>query len=1146
MAARPEQLLHHIRRLASVPAASSVSDADLLARFVHDRDEESFAALVRRHGPMVLGVCRRILNNVQDAEDAFQAAFLVLARKADSVKPRLALTAWLYGVARRVALKARTARMRQCRAIKTIPSPPIDPHASPLDDLSARELLAIFDEELQRLPRTYRLPLILCCIEGRSQEEAARQLDWTPGSVKGRLERGRARLHDRLLRRGLVLSAILMTVEATRVHLFAALAETTVHASLRFLAGSGASGAAALLAEAALRGMAWSRGAVWAALLSAVVVLAGTGTLAFSTRPAESEQPSVPTPQQAQQPEPRRDQQGDPLPRHAIARLGTLRFRGIRGYLAFSLDGKWLASETDGGVALWERATGRAIRHIVAPGMYLSFSADGKRLACSNNLHCHIVDVSNGKELFTVEGTHGIFASDGKTLVTANAFISPWRVHVWDARTGKQLRQWAAGEWIQEIALAADGGMAAWINQHKSVIQIRDLKNGTLKHSIPVAANRRSPLALTPDGKMLATVSEKGVRLWDVASGQEIRAWSGRVASRPVFSPDGKRLAWIGFGERGGTAQLWTAERESRKPRAVGEAVNSFQPPCFSPDGKLLAVVTDAHVISVRDAASGKETVSFDAHTRPVIDLAFSADGRQVVSRGNNDLFVWQARTGKLLRRALLLPPGHEYLAPLLPGGYVLTGERTSNPLQGRFWLRDLRTGESVMRFAGRPDVGPPTAVTAPGGRFVAVRGRVGEICVLDVSQHFCMYRFDPKEAASGLKLSADGDVLVWYRRKDTGFEIHVHRQTRNKTLTLPALLKGDSIRRCLDNYSCVSPDGHWLLLPSEQGLFRRWDLTTGKEAPPLTKALRTVWEFVWSPDGRFVAAQGSASPANVIDEEALRDVHVWDVRTGKRLAHLTVPNRHGGMHLRFADDGRTMMTTDLHGVIHLWEVATGQERGRLRGHLSYEIGALALSADGRMLVSGGYDSQGFVWDLTGRMPDGQWRTTSNSSEQRRAAWEALASSDAKAAYHAIWQLAADPEGTVVFLREQVHPIARPDPKQVAAWLAALDSAEFAERERAERALEASGETVAAELRRTLTQKPTLEVRRRIEALLEKLHGVPRGRQLQALRSLEVLEHIGTQEARTLLRKLAEGAAGARLTEEARQSLRRCQTRRTP
>src|SRR5262249_36770115 len=152
------------------------TDAALLGRFIAERDETAFAALVDRHGPLVFHVCRRVLGDVHDAEDAFQAAFLVLARKAATVYPREALTAWLHGVAYRVALRARSARVRQHRwgrqeclphRDQPLVVPPADPHADPLAELSARELLVIVDEEVRRLPEVYRLPVILCCLEGR-------------------------------------------------------------------------------------------------------------------------------------------------------------------------------------------------------------------------------------------------------------------------------------------------------------------------------------------------------------------------------------------------------------------------------------------------------------------------------------------------------------------------------------------------------------------------------------------------------------------------------------------------------------------------------------------------------------------------------------------------------------------------------------------------------------------------------------------------------------------------------------------------------------------------------------------------------------------------------------------------------------------
>jgi RNA polymerase sigma factor (sigma-70 family) len=216
MAAGPDTLLRHLRQLVNPSAPDETTDAVLLREFISCHDERAFSTLVSRHGPLVFHVCRRVLGDAHDAEDAFQAAFLVLARKANSVHPREALAAWLHGVARRVALKARSARARRMRETPAAVLTAADPRPDPLAELSARELVGVLDEEVQRLPTVYRLPVLLCCLEGRSLEEAARHLGWTPGSVKGRLERGRARLHQRLLRRGLRLSAVLGAAEIAR------------------------------------------------------------------------------------------------------------------------------------------------------------------------------------------------------------------------------------------------------------------------------------------------------------------------------------------------------------------------------------------------------------------------------------------------------------------------------------------------------------------------------------------------------------------------------------------------------------------------------------------------------------------------------------------------------------------------------------------------------------------------------------------------------------------------------------------------------------------------------------------------------------------------------------------------------------------
>jgi RNA polymerase sigma factor (sigma-70 family) len=193
-------LARFVRRLAELPRAGQLSDAELLERFVSQQDGAAFELLLCRHGSKVLGVCRRVLRHEQDAEDAFQATFLTLARKAGSVGQREAVGPWLYRVAYRVALRARTRAerwpVRQAR-------PEDVPAAEPTPDLIWADLRPVLDEEVNRLPGKYRAAFVLCYLDGKTNAEAARELGCPTGTVLSRLAWARERLRTRLTRRGL-------------------------------------------------------------------------------------------------------------------------------------------------------------------------------------------------------------------------------------------------------------------------------------------------------------------------------------------------------------------------------------------------------------------------------------------------------------------------------------------------------------------------------------------------------------------------------------------------------------------------------------------------------------------------------------------------------------------------------------------------------------------------------------------------------------------------------------------------------------------------------------------------------------------------------------------------------------------------------
>jgi RNA polymerase sigma factor (sigma-70 family) len=215
-------VLDHIRRQTAADAARDVADDRLLARFLAEHDETAFAVLLHRHGPMVWRVCRRALRHRQDAEDVFQATFLTLVRKARAIRKHESLAAWLHGVAFRLA---RRVQSRQGRTIST----PLDPAHSAgdlADQASGKEEQAIFDEELARLCEAYRVPLVLCYLEGKTRDEAAEQLGWSFATLKRRLEAGRKLLAQRLLRRGVQLGAVLLGVAVVQDSVLAAVPPT--------------------------------------------------------------------------------------------------------------------------------------------------------------------------------------------------------------------------------------------------------------------------------------------------------------------------------------------------------------------------------------------------------------------------------------------------------------------------------------------------------------------------------------------------------------------------------------------------------------------------------------------------------------------------------------------------------------------------------------------------------------------------------------------------------------------------------------------------------------------------------------------------------------------------------------------------------
>ena len=636
MAARPKQLLHYLRRLAG-PAEPATPDSDgaLLRRFSRLRDEAAFAALVHRHGPLVLGVCRRVLRDADAAEDAFQATFLVLATKAAALRRPEGLAAWLYGTAHRLALRRRRteSRQQQREARGLLASPARHP-PSPLDELSARELLLILDEEIHALPEVYRLPIILCCLEGKTQEEAARQLGWSAGQVKGRLERGRGRLHARLTKRGLDLAVALAAAGLARGLVTAAPPAQLIELLLRAATSGAAEGAnitaeVARLAAEEMKQMNLTKLKCGLALVLAAGLVAGTGLLA--------QVPGV-RPDDRAQTEARAGQEERPRPAEALGKKaawrGAVRLpQGEFVYAAvFSPDGKLLASAGEGPVIkIWDVAAAKAVRALRVPappapplgrGGYvlspaqvrqmrglplfvpaLAFSPDGKFLASGDNDgSIHLWDVASGKSVRHWTALVGplherrlnswvvscvAFASDGQTLGSAG---TDGTVRLWEVATGRQsgvLLGLPATDLVT-LAFAPNGRYLVAGGGEEQPLQRWGRLAGIKKVALQKDRDFVFTVAYSADGKALAAGERRGViRLWNMNTGQESHRWdSGQGDLRALaFAPGGKVLAAQGS-TRG--VRLWDAATGKELARPAG-GQEYGGPVAFSPDGRYLA-----------------------------------------------------------------------------------------------------------------------------------------------------------------------------------------------------------------------------------------------------------------------------------------------------------------------------------------------------------------------------------------------------------------------------------------------------------------------------------------------------------------------------------------------------------------------------
>jgi WD40 repeat protein len=710
------------------------------------------------------------------------------------------------------------------------------------------------------------------------------------------------------------------------------------------------------------------------------------------------------------------------------------------------------------------------------------------------------------------------FAENGKALVWCDVHGQLYRCDSGqrgEVHEGRRQRihtfEVASPERVEAVAFAADGSAAVVVTSGNRVYF------WGRKCEIPLVEAIQA-VAVDRGGQRVAVNNgHKGIRLQDVSDAHRargpLRSFGADAVRSLAFSPDGHLLAAGDFDNR---IRLWDANsgRELRllegHRRVPVSGKNGVFCLAFSPDGARLASGAADGVVRVWDVKSGQELAHCAGHGGPVRALAFAPDGHCLASAGaDNALRLWEPATGRATG-AVRDESGAVVGMSVAPDGRTLALVQ----LPGRLHLWDVTTGKELPRTPPLP-VPFSAAVFAPKGRTLVSASVAGHLHFWDCDK--AEQQREPRNVQSFLRLLAaandgatvawcgnDHRVVLWDAKADK--QLHEFRAHGNKISELG-----------------FSPDGEMLFVAGSSGvhLYALQEKATGRE---LSGRIGSVFAAAVSPDSRMLATGGQDGA-----------VRLWEIVSGKERRAMysdTAAVRAAA----FCTDGTLLATGSSNGFIRLWDVANGQRLHSFEGHRGPVV-AVAFAGRASTLITASVDGTALVWDLPALLEAGRAQLIELSAGQEQALWRDLASDDAPRAYEAAQTLARAPAQAVAFLRRQVTPVLE---EVLARRIKDLDSDEYKTRVRAMKELARMGKFAEPALRKLLEEKPTLEARRRAEELLALLDNPSAMiEHLRALRSVEVLERIGTEPARQVLQSLADGAASAVLTREAKAALTR-------
>ena len=823
------------------------------------------------------------------------------------------------------------------------------------------------------------------------------------------------------------------------------------------------------------------------------------------------------------------DDSGDPLPAGARARLGTLRWHAGRvNWLKYDKDSQSIFTTfvtepnttvfgtAQNEIRQWNLRDGKELRRYRVPSendlLHIVDVNLPRRLVAFYKRGAFVIgDMEKDKSISSIEARQHEFFD--VTFSPSGKLVAGWHreqasVYLWSVENG-QLRQRLrsglerdkSGRYFDRRALIfspdetrvlmllGSDNLRMWDIDGKEILNHKE-KDGLIDGT-----------AFSPDGRLLAWSTDKHIHLWDVSNNRELRQLTDEEGKYDhiAFSPDGKTLA-----SGGEQPRLWNV--------ADGKLLRRFTcpPPCslweitFSPDGKELAGI-DGTVIRRWNVTNGKEQAKIALPTQETSNLFFLSGDEKLATSHPRGMSLWDTRSGKYLG---LDPESRSNLALAADGRL------------GAFSAKDRET-----------------------------------IVCRDFLERRNVQKLKHDKRVIFHAVSSDGSTVLTVTKDERAHLWSTATAKEQRSFALPrdeTIIHGRILPNMADFESkyVVSLDGRYAAYSSwSREIFPNtwrtphaelalWELSSGKRLPnmriEMPEATLAASAFSW--DGRTLAVA------------VTRAMDVWEVQTwpktfilfetatGQERARITGTTE-GYMGSGFAaTDGRYLAFAEGIGYerypLFVWDAVLNRSVGSF--HPTHNVRCLAFSHDGQTLATGLGDGTVLLWD----MPKPAREEPKLSAKDQEEAWSALTGADARKAYRAIHRLAAAPRQSIPFLRDRLKPVAAVDAKRLERLIADLDSDSFAVREKASGELRQMGSLIESVLRSSLKKNPPLEVRRRIQQLLEPLNRRTLSPdELRCVRTVEAVEHMAAPEARQLLTQWAEGDPDAFLTREARLAL---------